>query len=75
MALYPVHLKLMSQLAHLDMDGTKDQIGPFDRLLKTEDLVMKKQVLYGFDLSAATDRLPIDLQIQILNNLGLPGKL
>jgi len=41
---------------------------PFDELLKAH-----KGKLYGFDLSAATDRIPIKLQVDILNLMGQDG--
>jgi hypothetical protein len=58
----------------INEDGTFDQNKPFNVLLKR--LSREKQTLYGFDLSAATDRLPIDLQQDILKLIGfnLPWK-
>lgn len=46
------------------MDGTFNQLRPIDRLLKIKGIP-----LYSLDLSAATDRLPVDLQVQLLNQL------
>lgn len=60
----------MRFLRTLDTDGTFNQALPFTKLL--EKVNGSGQVLHGFDLSAATDRLPIDLQVQILSNL-IPG--
>jgi hypothetical protein len=51
-------------LRRLDSDGTFDQLRPVRRLL--ED---KSKKLFSFDLSAATDRLPVDLQVDLLNLL------
>jgi hypothetical protein len=50
------------------VDGTFDQERPFNDLLTR--LTGSGQKLYGFDLSAATDRLPIDLQEDILKLIG-----
>jgi len=44
------------------MDGTFDQLKPL-RSLTARGL----KEFYSFDLSAATDRLPIDLQVQVLS--------
>lgn len=46
------------------MDGTFDQLKPL-KALTSRGL----QKFYSFDLSAATDRLPIDLQVQVLSEL------
>jgi hypothetical protein len=51
-----------------DVDGTFNQDFPFDRLLRRNSKI--KPTLYGFDLSAATDRLPIILQEDILKLIG-----
>lgn len=53
-------------LKGLKQDGTFNQQAPLTLLMS---LVPKGQVLYSFDLSAATDRLPIDVQSDILNVL------
>jgi len=67
--LRPLHKFLFNKLKGLsDNDGTFDQEYPFNRLLKR--LSNKKPKLYGFDLSAATDRLPIILQEDILKLIG-----
>jgi len=73
--LSPLHKFLFSSLEGVrDCDGTFNQDHPFDLLLKR--LSNKKPNLYGFDLSSATDRLPIDLQVEILKLIGfkLPWK-
>lgn len=48
------------------MDGTFDQAGPLRSL---QDKLSKKdnKFVASYDLSAATDRLPIDLQVQVLS--------
>jgi hypothetical protein len=55
-----------------EVDGTFDQLTPFRNLLSR----CEGETFFGFDLSAATDRLPIDFQDQILNLIGfkLPWK-
>lgn len=69
----PIHDNIFSVLSLLPMDGTLNQIAPLDRLIDKARLVGGN--LNSFDLSAATDRLPIDLQVQILNLLGVRGDL
>jgi len=46
------------------MDGTFDQLSPLRRLTEKGH-----KTYYSFDLSAATDRLPIDLQVDVLSEL------
>jgi hypothetical protein len=75
MAMFPIHLAIFNFLKRLPMDGTHDQMKCYDDLLSRTDLKEKNQILYGFDLSAATDRLPIEAQQQILDLIGLDGKL
>lgn len=59
-------------LTNVEQDGTFDQGRPMKLILKKFQL--SPQTHYSFDLSAATDRLPVELQAQILNiikpNLG-----
>jgi len=71
--LAPLHKYLFSVLKQVPNDGTFDQNASVRRLqAKIEQGNLKK--VYSFDLSAATDRLPISLQEAILENLtGLPG--
>jgi hypothetical protein len=68
----PLHNAIMGFLRGIPMDGTFNQVKPLQRLL---DLNRSQNVLYSFDLSAATDRLPVLLQVQILNTLGVRGDL
>jgi hypothetical protein len=51
-----------------DVDGTFDQAGPLRSL---QEKISKKadKFVASYDLSAATDRLPIDLQVQVLTQL------
>lgn len=55
-------------LQRVPQDGTFNQSAPLDRLrlLKSEGK-LEGQKFYSYDLSAATDRLPVDLQVQILS--------
>lgn len=64
--LKPIHDALFSILKKIPEDGTFNQEGPLKALLGR---VAKDQMLYSFDLSAATDRLPITLQKDIMNLL------
>jgi hypothetical protein len=66
MILSGLHDQLQSILKLIPQDGTMDQAGPIDRLPK------KAGPVYSFDLSSATDRLPIDLQVQVLGFLFSP---
>jgi len=71
LALRPLHDKLYSVLKTLEEDGTFNQEGPLNRLVKRDS----SEDYYCFDLSAATDRLPIKLQAQILNIVSEQRKL
>lgn len=66
-ALKPLHNTIFKLLKGIEQDGTFNQLAPFDKLISNEDLEGVK--FHSFDLSAATDRLPIDLQRDILNLL------
>jgi len=50
-------------LKTIPQDGTFDQDKPLDILL-SKDI---QSTIYSFDLSAATDRLPMEIQKDILN--------
>jgi hypothetical protein len=68
--LYPLHKALFAVLRKIPQDGTFDQVKPIKVLLK----VMKEKGLvhlWSFDLSAATDRIPVVLQELTL--VGLTG--
>jgi len=58
-ALMPLHKWIFSLLKEIPQDGTFDQLKPVKRLLKR---LPKGRVVYSFDLSAATDRIPVLLQ-------------
>jgi hypothetical protein len=59
----PLHKRLFTILGKIPQDGTFDQIKPLKALLH------KNKSLYSLDLSAATDRLPIVLQMIVLSPL------
>jgi hypothetical protein len=63
---YPLHEALFRYLKGFPNDGTFDQEAAFKRCL--EKSVINRSV-YSVDLSSATDRLPIDLQVGILDAL------
>jgi hypothetical protein len=58
-ALKPLHEWIFSLLKEIPQDGTFNQLKPVKRLLK---IVKSDQKIYSFDLSAATDRLPVLIQ-------------
>jgi hypothetical protein len=58
-ALNPLHALIFEILREVPMDGTFDQLKPLSRLDQTKGL-------YSLDLTAATDRLPIALQKELL---------
>jgi len=63
-ALYPLHKFLFSVLRNIPQDGTFNQTAPLERLL-----ARKPKELYSLDLTAATDRLPLALQVMVLTIL------
>jgi hypothetical protein len=65
-----LHKNIFTLLKSIKQDGTFDQEKAFNNMLVRSDF---RENLSGFDLSAATDRLPIEIQEDILNILGLPG--
>lgn len=65
--LLPLHSAIFALLKGIDQDGTHDQIRP----LKLLSEIARGRPSYSFDLSAATDRLPIDLQVQVLKLFGV----
>jgi hypothetical protein len=64
-ALAPLHNALFGILKKIPQDGLYDQLKPSKKLLKKS--VVKH--LFSYDLSAATDRLPISIQRQIISFL------
>jgi len=61
-----LHDGLFKILSHIEQDGTFDQEKPLNLLIER---VPPGQKFYCFDLSAATDRLPLDVQRDIINLL------
>jgi len=61
----PLHKALFRFLSQIPTDGTFNQLSPLERV----NSLPKEQGRWSFDLSAATDRLPIDLQKHILSLL------
>jgi hypothetical protein len=59
--LHPLHSSLFTLLRLIPTDGTFDQLAPVKRLRLT-----RKTTVFSFDLSAATDRLPLQFQKMIL---------
>jgi hypothetical protein len=56
----------------LQTDGTFDQEAPLNRLIKR---VKPGTVLHSIDLTAATDRIPVEFLCQILSSIGVDSKL
>lgn len=71
LCLKPLHESIFRFLKTIPQDGTFNQIAPLDLLLKVEN----DHKFSCFDLSSATDRLPVDLQVDILISLGVDGNL
>jgi hypothetical protein len=73
----PLHDDIYAFLGTIPNDGTNNQSKPVVRLLQQLDLQCiaknKNKNLQSLDLSAATDRLPVVLQSQVLNILGFDG--
>lgn len=66
--LLPLHNSLYEILRTIRQDGTFDQTAPLQRMLE-----IRRSKLFSYDLSAATDRLPVLLQVQVLETLGFKG--
>jgi hypothetical protein len=64
--LRPLHSSLFGVLKNIPNDGTHSHSEAFERAVQK---AIKANCAYGYDLSAATDRLPIDLQVAILASL------
>nr|UJQ92599.1 MAG: putative RNA-dependent RNA polymerase [Mitoviridae sp.] len=63
-ALKPLHDMLYSLLKQLPTDGTFDQTAPLNFL---RERLRGTKECYSYDLSAATDRLPIDIQRDVIS--------
>nr|UYL94479.1 MAG: RNA-dependent RNA polymerase [Leptosphaeria biglobosa mitovirus 2] len=75
--LKPLHDKLFLLLGNIQEDGTFNQSAPLDKLVfvhRLNTMMNINQRYHCFDLSAATDRLPIDIQSQVLTDLGFDGE-
>jgi hypothetical protein len=72
LALKPLHNSIFDSLRRISTDGTFNQVKPLDNLLSN---ALPGHKFYSFDLTAATDRLPIDLQEDILSLLQVKGSL
>lgn len=57
--LYPLHKNIFDILSKLSQDGTFDQLAPLTRL-------QEGNTYYSYDLTAATDRLPLKFQKDVL---------
>jgi hypothetical protein len=68
--LRPLHRWLFSILKRIPQDGTFNQLAPVRALIKD----FPNEVFYSFDLKAATDRVPWEVQVALLNQL-LPGEM
>lgn len=60
--LRPIHQHTFDILKQIPNDGCFDQGRPLKRLMSKG-----LKDLWSFDLSAATDRFPIDFQVQVLS--------
>jgi len=69
-ALYPLHEYIYSWLKGIDSDGTYDQSGALERLIARSP---KGCTFHSIDLTAATDRIPVDFLAQILSLFGVRG--
>jgi len=63
--LKPIHDALFELLALIPEDGTSDQLAPVRRLISRNPL----GPYFSYDLTAATDRLPIIVQMTILSKI------
>jgi hypothetical protein len=61
----PLHVALFAVLKILPQDGTFNQVKPVKELVERLKTKGYKSV-WSYDLSAATDRLPISLQVKLL---------
>jgi len=71
LVLKPLHESIFDFLKTVDEDGTFNQTAPLDKIMKLNN----DHKFSCFDLTAATDRLPMALQVDILNSLGVDGSL
>jgi hypothetical protein len=64
--LKPLHLALFDFLSKLPNDGTFNQELAVRRAYEKSKIAGKS---YGYDLSAATDRLPVSLQRTVISTI------
>jgi len=64
----PLHKWLFKIISQINEDGTFDQLRPVTALQHKFESI-RKNTFSSIDLSAATDRLPISLQVSILKVL------
>jgi len=62
--MYPLHKWIFDRLALVPTDGTFNQVAPVERLIA--GFKQEGQWVASYDLSAATDRLPLALQVSLL---------
>lgn len=67
--LRPLHEAIFTILKTIPQDGTFDQLAPLDSLLAY--VRASGAPVYSFDLSAATDRLPVAFQVDVLQSFGI----
>jgi len=67
--LSPLHQGIFRILKRIPQDGTFDQLGPVHRLMSY--VRAANAPVFSYDLSAATDRLPVAFQVQVLEALGV----
>jgi hypothetical protein len=68
--LNPYHTEIFDILSTIEQDGTHDQYKPLDLLFGYKPFEpVNNDMYFSFDLSAATDRLPLDIQSLVLNLL------
>jgi len=67
--LKPLHDEIFNILRTIPQDGTFDQLAPVHLLLAYVRASGTK--VFSYDLSAATDRLPVAFQVQVLTSFGI----
>jgi len=67
--MYPLHKFLFLILRGLDVDGTFNQLAPIERLQEKFSRDPRGRMYASIDLSSATDRLPLALQISLIKEL------
>lgn len=70
LVLRPLHKSIFGLLKDIKQDGTFHQDGPLELIRESPNV---GHHFSCFDLSSATDRLPVDLQVQVLNAFGVDG--